>query len=288
MAKKLISYDNQKTGLGLPDVVETALNATYVRPDIGDARWALKEELQTRPVSDQIGRFTASLDPAARPSQDGEVLFILKPPPTLFFTDFSDYTVGETPHDWSLPWVGENHLSVVEDADASNGVLLREDYASVAGQNRLISWDSIGQHADAEAVMKWRASSIAAPAQLALRASGGLPRAAYHGGVQNRTVSVLQRLVASTSSDVIDRADATFSSGAWYITRMRAVGDRVAVKTWPASDPEPAAWEFEATDTNIPDAGLVGFRVFPTSGIRDIDWFGVALGGQTAPMEPVQ
>lgn len=207
---------------------------------------------------------------------------------TQWFTDFTEYTVGQAPHDWSVRWgTAVNHLSVVEDADATGGVMLREDYTSTAGQNRIASWDTIGERTDVEAVMKWRASSAAAPPRIALRASADVPRTAYHGGSQNGTTDSLQKLVAATSSTDIATASRSFESDTWYVTRMRTEGTRIAVKTWRADEPEPAAWDFDATDTSIPGPGLVGFRVFPTAGVRDFDWFGVGLNGQSAPLEPV-
>lgn len=207
---------------------------------------------------------------------------------TQWFTDFTEYTVGQAPHDWSVRWAtAVNHLSVVEDADATGGVMLREDYTSTAGQNRIASWDTIGEQTDVEAVMKWRTSSPAAPPRIALRASADVPRTAYHGGSQNGTTNSLQKLVAATSSTDIATASRSFESDTWYVTRMRTEGTRIAVKTWRADEPEPAAWDFDATDTSIPGPGLVGFRVFPTTGVRDFDWFGVGLNGQSAPTEPV-
>lgn len=247
----------------------------------------LAAALAPYPLGVGVRRVVASENPNVA-LQHGDLLLVLPGvAPFQWYTDFTEYTVGQAPLGWSVRWEGSNFLEVVEDGDGTGGVLLREDYQSTSGQNRAITWDAVGQLTDVEVVFKWRASSIAAGARGVVRASSEVPRYGYHGGVQNATTDSLQKLTGGTASDTLASATRSFASNTWYVTRLRAVGSTIACKTWAADATEPATWDFEEEDTSIADAGWVGARVFSTAGVRDFDWFGVAAGGASAPTEPV-
>ena len=236
--------------------------------------------------SPTVTRIIASSDPDT-PLDEGDLLLVFAPPQTEFFTDFSEYPLDQFPADWTQRWKTGDWCKVVADPSATGGVVLREEGVPTAGTNRALSWDLIGAHTDVEIVMKWQTFNAGAPTRPIVRGAGNTIPTGYHGGVQNGSTSSLQAAVNSATNITLQEATRSFDGNVWYITRLRAVGSTIAVKTWVADEPEPAAWEFEVEDTSIPEPGWVGIRTFSYAGTRLFDWVGVAVDGRTAPMEPI-
>ena len=234
-----------------------------------------------------------TFDPAQNPSRDGTLLLILKAPPTRFYTDFSQDTVGQAPSGWTPRWELVDTIAIVAEATADNGVAMSLSGGSGGGGiNRAITWDDIAPATDAEVVVKWKSTVANDGVKGLVRASETLPPSGYHGGVFNSTAIGggavgLHKLVNSTSNVELGISAFPTSTSTWYITRTRAEGNTISTKTWSAATAEPQAWDFQVQDNSVPGPGLVGIRSFIRGGTRHIDWVGVGLDGQTAPMQAV-
>lgn len=56
-----------------------------------------------------------------------------------------------------------------------------------------------------------------------------------------------------------------------FTVRFQTIGNELKVKLWAAADPEPAAWDIEATDSTFPDPGGVGIRTDRLTGNTNTD-----------------
>ena len=228
-------------------------------------------------------RILVSDDPDT-PLEEGDLLLVFAPPPTEFFTDFTDSAVGAPPVGWSTRWGAENYYKVVAEPDGTGGVVLREEGApSIV--NRSLAWDAVGTQSDVEIVMRYRNRANTGPIRPALRL-GDNPERCYHAGIRNANAYTIDYR-NGTDTGILAEEPHTFPSpSGWLITRMRAEGNQISVKTWADGQPEPDVWDLTATDTTITD-GAVGLRTFASAHWREVDWVGVAIDGRTAPMEPV-
>jgi len=231
-----------------------------------------------------IRRIIASTDPNY-PLEDGDLL-ILVDVPTQYFTDFSEYSTGVAPSDWSQPWAVAT-LSIVADGAATGGKVLRCTKGS--SSRSLLAWDGVAavssQYADVEIVYKWRASATNASVRTILRGSGSAgsengQAPGYHSNGQlilsytytNGTVNF------PSSNDAPDIVPDT-----WYITRAQAIGSTLRVRVWAAADPEPGTWNID-TATTFADPGYVGLFPFEAA-TTEYDYVGFGFNGDPAPTE---
>lgn len=234
-------------------------------------------------TSPTVTRIIASLDPYT-PLEEGDLLLVFAPPPTEFFTDFTDSTVGAPPAGWSTRWGATNYYKVVSEPDGTGGVVLREEGAPSI-LNRALAWDVVGTQGDVEIVMRYRIAATTAPILPALRL-GDNPERGYYAGLLNATRYSINYKNGTDTGSLAEEPHTFPSPSGWLITRMRAEGNQISVKTWVDGQPEPDAWDLTATDTTLTD-GAVGLRTFANAHWREVDWVGVAIDGKTAPMEPI-
>ena len=233
--------------------------------------------------SPTVTRIIASQDPYT-PLEEGDLLLVFAPPPTEFFTDFTDSAVGAPPVGWSTRWGAANHYKVVAEPDGTGGVVLREEGAPSI-MNRSLAWDVVGTQGDVEIVMRYRIAAISAPIRPALRL-GDNPERGYHAGIRNANRYTIDYRNGADAVSLAEEPHSFPSPSGWLITRMRAEGNQISVKTWADGQPEPDVWDLTATDTTITD-GAVGLRTLASAHWREVDWVGVSIDGRTAPMEPV-
>lgn len=277
MTKRFISHDDQKPGTGLPDVVETALNATY----------ATKDEIATAVpagvvTSETIGRIVLVRegDPLP-PLAQGDIVVRHARPGATYFTDFADTAVGQIPAGWTDRWNTGAGWTVVEDATASAGKALK----GTAANERLLSWDAINadpDRAEVEVLTRIKGLGTWVSHAVALRASGAAAsKRGYRGGAQFNTHAGIYKYIANTAG-AIGSTPYTLTVNVWHLIRFRAEGDQIKLKMWRDGQPEPAAWTIQATNAEITEAGWVGALVTSGNGDHVFDWFAVATGGRTA------
>jgi hypothetical protein len=85
------------------------------------------------------------------------------------------------------------------------------------------------------------------------------------------TLSVkISKFVASAGlvgiAELIDVPDLTYAAGQPLRMRSSVVDGRLSIRVWDPDDPEPATWTLTATDTDITDAGRVGFMTWVVGG----------------------
>lgn len=196
-----------------------------------------------------------------------------------YYTDFSGYTTGQAPDDWSLEYstAPPDQFEVVADASYPGGKGLQIDAAP--GEMMTVGWDIDGG-SDLEIVANTR-DFEGNSSPILIRGSGDeeANQSAYSVRTDLPQVNKLQ----GTSNPLLGEGTNSLGVDRWY--RFRANGDDISAKTWGLSDSEPASWDVEVTDSDVNSgwAGLqqVGF------GAPILVEFGVGTEGDTAPTEPV-
>ena len=217
--------------------------------------------------------------------------------PAQYFTNFEEYTIGSVPHDWTIRdstgvgWeVKSKHnttvLTALADPDPS-------------GNRRLITWDEPGQRRHYELLILYRTASATRHASLFSRTVGD-PHSGdcYQLRIRDDagTYAELRRLNAG--SETILHTTSTLGLGAdtWYAMRFRtetlASGNvRLRVSIWAPSDlsnitnDEPT-WLFTVEDSHsnrLLSNGHTGVGTQRNDQEIDIAFFGVGVGGATAP-----
>lgn len=207
---------------------------------------------------------------------------------TNYVTNFSEYTTGAQPSDWTARWTTSGSTwAVREKAGDTGGKSLEHTRTTTA--YRLLSWDDIdgdGSRADSEILIRIKSSGIGADQfMLALRGSGsGGSETAYLLHITSTTNLRISRIVAGTITTIANATVPSIIGAQWYKMRFRVNGTALKAKLWWADHEgnEPSAWNIETTDINIAAAGWVGIANRATTATRDHDDIAIATGGDTA------
>lgn len=205
-------------------------------------------------------------------------------------TDFSGYTTGVQPSDWSSQWGGSTIFTVEEDVGAEGGKWLKD--ATTNFGNKFLRWDEIAATDDIVLLAKVQADDAGATQSanvLVVRGSGGAsdPKA-YTAELRNDTSKKFRigRFNGSTSYSVL--ADTAFAwvANTWYWIKFEAVGTTIRAKIWEDGDPEPGSWTLSTTDANIASGRVgVGDLFQNDVSIRYYDTF-TATTANTKPATP--
>lgn len=209
-----------------------------------------------------------------------------------YFTDFSEYTTGSQPDDWSPFYASDGVWTVVEDATALGGKALRGEDQSTSGLRGLL-WDDVNSdpaRANVEAVIRYKLNSHDSTALvfLLVRGSGSwhTTDASYYAGAQALNKRRIVKRVSGAPT-TLEEVSYTLSTGVWAWMRVRVAGSSLTVKHWLDSESEPSAWTFESTQSELSDAGFVGIAIgagiSTPKTIATFDVFGVGTGGDSAP-----
>jgi len=205
-----------------------------------------------------------------------------------YSTDFSEYTTGNQPSDWTERWHTTVATAIVTaDAGAEGGKVLRVDHSS---NNRYaISWDDVGDVTDVEILAKVRFSeSGIGISRMFVRGSGTTGETGYFVDIHSSDETVDLSYYNNASSGVLATIRKCLIPffDEWFLVRLRAEGISLKAKIWEYGIPEPADWMIEETNALL-STGWVGFGSY-SGNYNDCDWFGVATGGDsvTNPFEP--
>lgn len=202
-------------------------------------------------------------------------------------SDASDSPLFE---EWTPRWASETaDWSVVSgDEYAGEHALAFAPDGSERSQNAL-SWDSVGERADVEVFDRFRVPSFADGdgagnhARVHVRSSTG------DAGPEGYWVEIKAsrdcfRLGKYTDGEAISLEQfGTPSENTFYSRRFQAVGERLRVKVWPATESEPSAWDVELTDGDHAE-GWVGVGSYDSEPV-EIDVFSVGTDGESAPSD---
>ncbi|MGC5330999.1 hypothetical protein [Micromonospora sp. DT62] len=80
------------------------------------------------------------------------------------------------------------------------------------------------------------------------------------------TAKIAKREAMFSTTLVASSVGVPYTGGTTVRVRASVVGSRLAIKIWPASDPEPREWNLTTTDRSFTGAGLVGMRFWLVGG----------------------
>lgn len=226
---------------------------------------------------------------------------IVERPP--LFTNFSEYTTGLQPHDWSQHWVTTDQTWAVREKTGTDGGKVVEQTATT-GARRFLRWDKPGATlADVEVVSRVRnndVSNFVTQNSLLARASGTATLSTQNGyqcRIQPIETTWYLQLVEFKSGTATlltnpghNLSARGYTGGQWLWIRFRVIGNVLQGRAWFDHETEPEAWHLTFTDTVNPiSSGGIGLSCFSAlGGPRDFDVFGVGFDGQTAPTAAAQ
>lgn len=107
----------------------------------------------------------------------------------------------------------------------------------------------------------------------------------YAGGLFGPDRSYFQSVITGSGSALI-QDKATVSSVTTYCRiRTRITGDLIKVRTWDVTDPEPAGWDAEISNTAIAAAGFSGIYGLSSDPFF-VSWWSLGTSGDPAPITP--
>lgn len=208
-----------------------------------------------------------------------------------YFTDFSEYTAGGAPSDWTDRGDGGSVYEVVADATSTGGKHL--DVSTTGGfGRRLLSWDAIdgdAGRADFEIVTRARLVTGVARSWTGGRASGSGSSLVGYIGTHRPHNDRFE--IVRYEPDFASLAEVSWTPNIpqWVWQRFRVNGTSLKFRRWDDGDAEPSTWQIEITDSSVTAAGSVGLGQPATGpGQTDIalfDVFGVGTNGDPAPTE---
>lgn len=210
-----------------------------------------------------------------------------------YTTFFSEYTDGVQPSDWTSRWAAGSTALVQTVSGSLAGKALRVTKTAAARQG--ISWDRVPSTADIEVLMRLRAIEAWANNEnlMGIIGRGSGASGAENGyrvaptGITTTTQfsSGLNKYVSGTNTNL-----GTASSGPspnlavndWIWVRFRVNGTSISRKMWHDGASEPGAVDETVTDSSVAGAGWVGISQVSANPNIEIDFFSVALNGDTA------
>lgn len=200
-----------------------------------------------------------------------------------YFTDFSEYSTGVHPPDWTERMSTADVAWTVEsDAGATGGQVLRAT-PDAPDDQRFLSWDDAedGGHDDVEIVTKLRITSGGIAYGVGVRANNDID--VYNVVIDEAADEIrTNKLVNTTFTNLATTAE-TLVAGDWWWVRLRLNGTTVRARFWKDGNPEPGTWDVDTTDSSISAAGWVGLWIFNGGQTVDYDVIGVGTNGDVAP-----
>ena len=161
-------------------------------------------------------------------------------------TDFSEYTVGYEPSDWTPIWVTTNDTwTVTNVADATDGKTLR--HTATADARRLITWDTVGTvNGDFDILMKFKTTDSLSgniPTRIFAYASGSATQTTQQGYQLDALFPATLRIGRTLNGSYSTLASNTampiaFQPNTWYWFRFRKVGTSLMGRAWKDGDAE--------------------------------------------------
>jgi hypothetical protein len=210
------------------------------------------------------------------------------------FTDFSEYTTGVKPSDWTYRYSASSGAEVVTGVSGdTGGKVLRFNPGNSTTTLYGLSWDVLDDLSDVELVIRYQLIGTGQKFfHLGARMAGSsLSNADYYSGTVIRIASSEQRRLykrVSGSPTTISSTNETISSGVWRWVRLRCNGTTIQTKHWLDSESEPGSWTYSVTDSSLSASGWAGLihGAITTVVVENdayVDIFGYGTGGDTAP-----
>jgi len=201
-----------------------------------------------------------------------------------YYTDFSEYTTGVQPSDFTERWDAAAATSTVETVLGTTGGKVLEVVAT--GGPAALSWDKIDSdpdRADVEILTRTRRMTSRKRYTMGVLARGVNAEATRTGYIPTigEDYAIDRYLSGSFSSLSTAFFIPTFE--VWYYLRVRFNGTSIKLRAWSgAIVDEPATWDLETTNSDIAAAGWVGFFNFSDITV-EYDILSVGTNGDSAP-----
>jgi hypothetical protein len=195
-----------------------------------------------------------------------------------YFTDFSEYSVGQSPADW-VQILNANTLKIIVDAGARGNAL--QWTVQNFNQNRVLKWAALDGDTGSnnlEMLALCRETGSGNPLLVGRSNAGGTN---FYSAGQNANGARVYSVVNGTLSG-LGFQSANFES-AWMWIRVSFVGSLLRVRNWADGSIEPSTWNLSVTNTNHSAAGAVGLFLAGTGDATELAQFGVGTGGDPAP-----
>ena len=180
--------------------------------------------------------------------------------PTSYSTDFSGYTVGDFPNDWTDRGLGAAATSITVESEAGGNVLRIDLPAQDPTIHRGISWDHPGNQADVRVEATVVPGSGFVPVYITAR--GTSDDTYYRLQIRDNDRLELVKVVNGTPEVPIggDGSTAveafTYGADATVMLEFEVEGNQLRGRAWTGS--APSGWMVEITDTDITSAGWTG------------------------------
>lgn len=191
-----------------------------------------------------------------------------------YFTDFSEYTTGVAPSDWTAGWTTGDVTYSVEETSGVKYLKVNK----TATSRSLLSWDAVGTVANCEITAKIKAvgrsttSSQYSMNGLALRAGGAAgSENAYRTALDRDLVGFqLTKLVSGSSTTLSTSvSDPVWTLTEWRWVKLQAFGQGVRARTWLDGEAEPSTWLVSVTDASL-TSGVAGIWVFDSGNDMEV------------------
>jgi len=188
-------------------------------------------------------------------------------------TDFSEYTLNNTPPDWTRTG-STSTFTVASDTSGVGNVVLRRTPATTADDGWVIfTWNS-KDRTNTDIVSSIRNANpngtnrawngIIARANVNTNLSGYMVEISRQGGTPRFIVSKIVNAPPgntirpdTTNFDLYIETVSGWSSTNWYFLRLQAIGSSIKAKYWLSTVNEPSSWNYEFTDSSpLPEGSL--------------------------------
>lgn len=199
-----------------------------------------------------------------------------------FATDFSEYTAGAQPPDWTKRTNAADFTAIVTAGAGMSGKYLK--IVRTPSSRQMMTWDKVPSTLNSEVLMRCRMLEVGTTDMLytgpimraAFPSATGSDMTAYLATIEQGQDMVAYRFAAGTAT-LLQRNDGPdYGTNIWSWVRVRLVGNVISFKYWQDGNAEPAYWTY--TDASqIATAGLIGLGSSHNVDV-DVDYFAVSIG----------
>lgn len=207
-----------------------------------------------------------------------------------YSTNFSGYSPGSPPGDWTARWDTSNVTrTVTANAIGDGGNILRS--TSTADARRMFSWDAVdadANRANVEVLARVRTSSVTSSddgVRVHIRSSGALGAETSYFirlPISSGTNWALNKYVGGVSTGIGSVVSYNFVENTLYNIRFRVNSTTLRARVWRDGEEEPSTWQVDTTDASIAAAGWVGVGRVDATPTVDFTHFIAATNGDTA------
>jgi hypothetical protein len=209
-------------------------------------------------------------------------------------TDFSEYTTGQFPSDWTKRWNTDSTYEVLADSSYGGGKYFTVT-THITPSSKLQTWDELDYAENIDLLLRFRVvgnPGSDGPA-LCARASGELGGETgyrlqfeppyYRFRLYKKIGGAASVLLGTIAYDLYEwlakRPDTT-----WY-ARLKVNGTTIQAKAWLAQDKQPTEWQLEVTDSDISGAGYAGLYWYYEYSDIAIDYLSASFDSNPPPLD---